>query len=154
MTIKFYETNIGNVGIEEKKGSICAICFNDEGEEKGSHDDEKDILKEAYIKIDKYLKGDIKKFTLPLVLEGTPFMKEVWEVLQEIPYGETLTYKEVAEKVGRPKAARAVGMACNKNPIPILIPCHRVIGSSGKLTGYRGGMGIKRKLLNLESKNL
>jgi len=79
-------------------------------------------------------------------------MQEVWQLICEIPYGKTFTYKELAEKVGRPKAARAIGLACNRNPIPIFIPCHRVVGSNGKLNGYLGGIDIKERLLLLEAK--
>lgn len=80
-------------------------------------------------------------------------MQEVWDGLLRIPYGETLSYKELGEKIGRPKAARAIGLACNKNPIPIFIPCHRIVGSNGNLTGYLGGLNIKKKLLEIEKNN-
>lgn len=153
MCVFFYKTDIGEIAIQENEGSICAMYF--EGEALPSDLDiiETQILKEAAYQLDKYLKGELKEFSLPLkLLTGTDFMKEIWQVLKEIPYGQTYTYKQVAEKINRPKAARAVGLACNRNPIPIFIPCHRVIGSNGSLTGYLGGVHIKEKLLSLERK--
>ncbi|MCT4617329.1 MAG: methylated-DNA--[protein]-cysteine S-methyltransferase [Candidatus Gracilibacteria bacterium] len=97
-----------------------------------------------------YFDGKRKKFNIKLNLDGTDFQKKVWEQLIKIPYGETASYKEIATKVGNSKASRAVGLANNKNPIPIIIPCHRVIGSDGKLTGFAHGIGNKQKLLDLE----
>lgn len=90
-------------------------------------------------------------FSVPIHLKGTDFQKKVWNELKNIPYGETRTYKEIAEKIGKPKASRAVGMACNKNPIVILVPCHRVVGTNGSLTGYAGGIELKKALLEAES---
>lgn len=106
----------------------------------------KDIKNEIY----EYLHGDRKKFTVKLNLKGTEFQKKVWCELQNIPYGEVRTYKDIAIKIGNPKGARAIGMANNKNPIPLIIPCHRVIGSNGNLTGFAFGINIKEKLINLE----
>lgn len=97
-----------------------------------------------------YCKGILKEFDLDLFVEGTEFQKKVWEEMQKIPYGKTMTYGELAEKVGSPKGARAVGMACNKNKIPIIIPCHRVVGKNGKLTGFAGGLDVKELLLKIE----
>ena len=107
----------------------------------------------AVKELEEYFKGKRKEFTVPCRPEGTDFQKRVWEALTRIPYGETRTYKEIAAEAGNPKASRAVGMANNKNPVPIIIPCHRVIGSDGKLTGYAGGLGVKEFLLNLEREN-
>jgi methylated-DNA-[protein]-cysteine S-methyltransferase len=97
-----------------------------------------------------YFAGELEIFDLPLAPEGTPFQLNVWHQLRDIPYGQTISYGELAHRVGNPKAARAVGLANGSNPIPIVIPCHRVIGSNGKLTGYGGGLPIKEKLLALE----
>ena len=91
---------------------------------------------------------------MPQVLEGTDFQNRVWRALQRIPYGGTISYKQLAEEVGSPKAVRAVGAANGANPIPIIIPCHRVIGKDGSLTGFGGGLKLKRKLLELESRQL
>ena len=101
-----------------------------------------------------YFAGEREEFDLPLAPEGTPFQQEVWRRLCEIPYGETISYGELARRIGNPQASRAVGLANGSNPIPIVIPCHRVIGSNGKLTGYGGGLPIKEKLLALERKQL
>ena len=103
--------------------------------------------------LDEYFSGSRRVFDLPLRLRGTGFQKEVWEVLQQIPYGEVLSYGQVAKTIGRPQAQRAVGMACNRNPVPIVVPCHRVLGTNGRLTGYAGGLDIKVRLLELEKKN-
>lgn len=97
-----------------------------------------------------YLNGRRKSFSLPLDLRGTDFQKKVWNELIKIPYGETRTYKDIARSINVPQGYRAVGNALNKNPVLIVIPCHRVIGSDGKLTGFRGGLELKAKLLELE----
>ncbi len=101
-----------------------------------------------------YFAGDLETFNLPLAPQGTPFQQEVWKELCKIPYGETISYGELAKRIGNSKASRAVGLANGSNPIPIIIPCHRVIGSNGKLTGYGGGLPIKEKLLALERRQL
>jgi len=103
--------------------------------------------------LEEYFAGERKDFDLPLHLSGTDFQVRVLEELQRIPYGETTTYGAIAERIGRPKAGRAVGAANGRNPIPIIIPCHRVIGSSGKLTGFGGGLDTKEELLRLEAEN-
>lgn len=101
-----------------------------------------------------YFAGELENFDLPLAPEGTPFQLAVWRRLCDIPYGATVSYGELANRIGNPKACRAVGLANGCNPIPIVIPCHRVIGSNGKLTGYGGGLPIKEKLLALEQRQL
>jgi methylated-DNA-[protein]-cysteine S-methyltransferase len=108
------------------------------------------VLTEAAAQLDAYLSGRLREFTIPLDPRGTPFMRRVWEELRLIPYGSTASFKDVAARAGNPKAARAAGLANNRNPIPIFIPCHRVVGATGRLTGYRGGLYLKRKLLELE----
>ncbi len=102
----------------------------------------------------KYLKGQLKELSLPLDLQGTEFQKKVWKELLNIPYGEIRTYKDIAKSIGNPKGYRAVGGALNKNPIPIIVPCHRVVGSKGQLVGFAGGLNLKQKLLELEKKKL
>jgi methylated-DNA-[protein]-cysteine S-methyltransferase len=101
-----------------------------------------------------YFSGERKKFDLPLAPEGTDFQLDVWRSLRTIPYGETISYSQLAKRIGNPKAVRAVGLANGCNPIPIIIPCHRVIGSDGSLTGFGGGLSTKRKLLDLENKQM
>ena len=100
--------------------------------------------------LQEYFAGELREFDIPLLMEGTEFQKRVWKTLQTIPYGETISYGELAKKIGDSKAVRAVGAANGQNPIPIIVPCHRVIGSDGSLTGFGGGIENKRKLLELE----
>jgi methylated-DNA-[protein]-cysteine S-methyltransferase len=111
-------------------------------------------LEETIRQLRAYFAGELESFDLPLVPQGTPFQLTVWNRLCEIPYGETISYGELAGRIGNPKASRAVGLANGSNPLPIVIPCHRVIGSNGKLTGYGGGLPIKEKLLALERRQL
>jgi methylated-DNA-[protein]-cysteine S-methyltransferase len=108
---------------------------------------------EALAQLDAYFAGKLRRFELPLAAEGTPFQLEVWSALTTIPYGETVSYRELARVLGRPLASRAVGAANGRNPIPIVIPCHRVIGADGSLTGFGGGLEIKRRLLALECRS-
>ena len=111
------------------------------------------ISKKAAKQLDEYFKGKRKEFDLPINPQGTGFQRTVWEALKQIPYGETKTYKQIAQNINKPNACRAVGQANNKNPIWIIIPCHRVIGTGGKLTGYGGGLEMKQKLLEIEKGN-
>jgi methylated-DNA-[protein]-cysteine S-methyltransferase len=110
-----------------------------------------DALRASAEQLRAYFAGELREFDLPLAPHGTPFQREVWGALREIPYGSTISYGELATAVGRPDAPRAVGAANGRNPIAVVIPCHRVIGASGALTGYGGGLGRKRMLLDLES---
>ncbi len=108
------------------------------------------LLVQAARELGEYFAGTRRTFTFPIRAHGTPFQQEVWRALQNIPYGETRTYGQIAAQIGRPKAVRAVGMANHRNPLPIVVPCHRVVGADGSLTGYAGGLGIKTLLLRLE----
>jgi methylated-DNA-[protein]-cysteine S-methyltransferase len=101
-----------------------------------------------------YFRGELKEFDVPLAMEGTEFQLRVWKELRAIPYGETISYAQLAGRIGNPKAVRAVGLANGSNPIPIIVPCHRVIGSDGSLTGFGGGLPTKKMLLELENKQL
>jgi methylated-DNA-[protein]-cysteine S-methyltransferase len=112
--------------------------------------EETETLKKAAVQLMEYLRGKRTVFDVPLAPEGTAFQKQVWDALVKIPYGETSSYGKLAKDIGKPGAARAVGMANNRNPIPVIIPCHRVIGADGSLTGYGGGLPMKEKLLALE----
>jgi len=114
--------------------------------------EDKKPFKEVIKQLKQYFKGELEEFDLPLAPMGTNFQQSVWQALTEIPYGETWSYGQLAKHIGRPKASRAVGAANGVNPIPIIVPCHRVIGSSGKLTGFGGGLETKAFLLDLESK--
>lgn len=148
--IFYYKTKIGEILIGEKNNAISNIYVDNKVNIKEAVIEESKLIKETYIQIQEYLDGKRKEFNVPIILEGTEFQKKVWDTLMRIPYGETWTYKRIAEEIGNPKACRAVGMANNKNPILILVPCHRVIGSNGKLVGYAGGMEVKEYLLSLE----
>ncbi|WP_414714983.1 methylated-DNA--[protein]-cysteine S-methyltransferase [Sporomusa sp.] len=150
MALYFYQTDIGKIGISEQQGSITNLYFAEDQIPQDSVIYETPVLKEAAQQLYNYLSGSLEEFTLPLAPDGTDFMQQVWTRLCEIPYSETASYKDIAIKVGNPKAFRAVGLANNRNPIPIFIPCHRVIGTNGSLTGYRGGLGLKQRLLMLE----
>jgi methylated-DNA-[protein]-cysteine S-methyltransferase len=110
----------------------------------------KEFFEEVARQLDAYFSGKLKSFDLKLAPEGTDFQKAVWKALCEIPFGETRTYKDIAVSIGKTKAYRAVGLANNRNPISIIIPCHRVIGTDGKLTGYAAGLDVKEFLLKLE----
>ncbi|MGH9743429.1 MAG: methylated-DNA--[protein]-cysteine S-methyltransferase, partial [Candidatus Acidiferrum sp.] len=109
-------------------------------------------FKEVMRQLEAYFEGKLREFDLPLMIEGTEFQQLVWSNLRKIPYGETVSYGQIARQIGRPEASRAVGLANGSNPIPIIIPCHRVIGSNGDLTGFGGGLPVKKKLLALESR--
>lgn len=148
MAIYYYNTIIGKIGIEEENENIIAVHFGEIKDKKEIR--ETKLIKEASIQLFEYLEGKRKEFDLPLNPIGTDFMRNVWKALTSIPYGTTASYEDIAKKVNSPKACRAVGLANNKNPIPIFIPCHRVIGKNGKLVGYGGGLDIKEKLLDIE----
>ncbi|MCL2863410.1 MAG: methylated-DNA--[protein]-cysteine S-methyltransferase [Methanimicrococcus sp.] len=155
--IYFKDTAIGKIGIEETGGYITKLVFENDvkkiGESRAIFDEKEapPILLKAFQQLDEYLNGERTVFDLPLAPKGTPFTEKVWAALREIPYGRTVSYKDVAEAIGNPRASRAVGTANNKNPIAIFIPCHRVIGSNGKLVGYSAGTDLKQKLLALEN---
>lgn len=151
--IYYYETTIGVIGIADNGNAITSISFKKDEVLHNFLERETELIKKAYKELTEFLLGERKEFDLPIEMEGTTFQKNVWNALLNIPYGETRSYKEIAEFIGNPKACRAVGMANNKNPIGIIVPCHRVIGSNGKLVGYNGGLDIKKKLLDIEIAN-
>ncbi|MCY8521901.1 methylated-DNA--[protein]-cysteine S-methyltransferase [Bacillus atrophaeus] len=111
------------------------------------------VLHPYVAELEEYIKGDRKKFTMPIDVQGTPFQLAVWNALCEIPYGETYSYSDIAERIQKPDSVRAVGTAIGANPVLITIPCHRVIGKTGKLTGFRGGLEMKKQLLSLEKES-
>ena len=149
-----YDTEIGTITLSESNGSILELSFKKIEISDNYVIQETTLLHNASIQLKEYFLGYRKDFSLPLNPIGTPFQKKVWETLLLIPYGETRSYKEIAILIGNPKACRAIGMANNKNPISLFIPCHRVIGSNGKLVGYGGGLNVKKLLLDLESNNI
>ena len=143
-----YETAIGTIQLEATDAAITKLLFGTQPT--AAAKTETPLIKTAHRQLAEYLAGSRRVFDLPLSPQGTPFQKTVWTQLLKIPYGETASYGEIARMAGNPKACRAVGMANNRNPISIFIPCHRVIGADGSLTGYGGGLEIKRFLLELE----
>ena len=146
-----YGTMLGSVTFVEEDGALLAITTHRPYE---GIEHETALIKEANRQLSEYLKGERQMFDFPLNPRGTDFQKRVWRALCDIPYGETRSYKQIAEAIGSPKAVRAVGMANNRNPITIVVPCHRVIGADGKLVGYGGGLEMKEFLLRLESCSL
>jgi len=146
------------IGIAEEDGAITELFFENHvpaGFAKAEcRQVETPLIKETALQVEDYLAGRRRDFSLPLVLHGTEFQKAAWQALQTIPYGAVRSYKDMAEQIGRPKAVRAVGMANNRNPISIIVPCHRVIGHNGALVGYGGGLPMKRYLLDLEQGSL
>ena len=155
---RFEQTPIGLIGIETDGDAITHVYFggglpvgrrrdtSEKGPEKA-----KRLLNKAFRQLAEYFAGRRHDFDLPLAPQGTPFMQSVWAELCKVPFGKTATYKQIAERVKSPKAFRAVGLANNRNPIPIFIPCHRIVGSDGSLVGYAGGLDMKRQLLDSEA---
>lgn len=144
---------IGDLILVEEKGALISVGFAEgprpaslppDGEERPERFD--NVVRQ----LQEYFRGERRDFDLPLAPRGTPFQQRVWQALREIPYGRSASYAEIARRLGNPNAMRAVGLANGRNPIPVIIPCHRVIGADGSLTGYGGGLPIKRKLLALE----
>ena len=154
MSFTYYHSPIGVLHIESHDGTqLHEIRFmrNDESVEPSPHEFHP-LLREAQQQLDAYFTGRLKTFDLPLYMNDTPFIVTVWRELQTIPYGVTLSYGELAQRIGAPKAVRAVGHANGKNPFIIVVPCHRVIGAQGQLTGYRAGLERKVWLLDHELK--
>ena len=148
MTYQYsYETTLGSVTFLEEDGALLAISTHRSWD---GAEQETPLIKEAYHQLTEYLQGERKTFDLPLRMKGTDFQISVWKALCDIPYGETRSYKQIADAIGNPKAVRAVGMANNRNPLLIVVPCHRVIGANGKLVGYGAGIEKKEFLLRLE----
>ena len=143
---------IGPLTLVEEDGALAAVRFHpDLPRDAASFAlPSTPLLRQAAAELREYFAGQRRQFTVPLAPKGTPFQQKVWKALQEIPYGETRSYKEIAIAAGNEKACRAVGLANNRNPLPIFIPCHRVVGSDGKLVGYAGGLDVKTFLLELE----
>lgn len=148
-----FESKIANLNIYEINNKIVRIEFNEEEIDKEYQVAMTPTIKIGITEIEEYLAGDRKTFTVPVEFYGTEFQVKVWNELLKIPYGKTKTYKEIAKSLGNEKACRAVGGANNKNPIPIIVPCHRIIGSDNSLGGYKGGLDIKKALLEIESTN-
>ncbi len=147
-----YETKLGYFKMEYEDGFLIFLkkIFDEIISDFGT---KTELTESTYKQLTEYFEGKRKTFDLPYKLNGTDFQKRAWSALCDIPYGETRTYKDIARAIGNEKASRAVGMANNKNPIHIIVPCHRVIGASGKLVGYAGGLDMKEFLIETESEN-
>jgi methylated-DNA-[protein]-cysteine S-methyltransferase len=163
--IQHHKTDVGEVVLGSFRGKLCLLGFRGR-EMKGTvddrikkalnaksveHDDE--VLEKTRRQLDEYFKGLRREFDIPLLMVGTDFQKRVWNVLMKVPYGHTSTYLKVAKDIGNERGVRAVGNANAANPISIIVPCHRIIGSDGELVGYGGGLSVKRRLLELERKH-
>ncbi len=147
------DSPVGPLHLAAADGVLCRLSLQDQRhapdpDELGTRDD--DALADVRAQLAAYFAGDLREFDLPLRLDGTSFQQRVWAALREIPYGETISYGELAERVGSPGASRAVGLANGRNPVAIIVPCHRVIAADGTLGGYGGGLERKRRLLDLE----
>ncbi len=152
---KKIESTVGKLILLASEDKLIEIKFdrlitNDEFYENIEENSELPIFLDTEVQLDEYFRGKRKSFSIPIILNGTEFQQKVWKQLQSIPYGETISYQELAEKIGDKKKARAVGAANGKNPIPIIVPCHRVISKDGSLGGFGGGVPVKRYLLEME----
>ncbi len=149
---------VGPLTVVSSESAVTAIRFGDVVPNGTAFAEPTDsawpeVLRQAARELTEFFAGTRRTFTVPLAPVGTPFQQQVWRALQNIPYGATCSYRDIACAVGRPAACRAVGMANHCNPIPIIIPCHRVVGADGRLTGYAGGLAIKSRLLQFEREN-
>ena len=151
---RYFDTKIGRLYLEAEDGALVRLerQWQDGGEESNTEPEAGavQLLERAAAELAEYLDGKRKQFDSPVRTKGTPFQEKVWAALCRIPYGETRTYGAIAAEVGSPKGARAVGMACNRNPVMLFIPCHRVVGSTGALVGFGGGLDVKEYQLTLE----
>lgn len=149
--VTYCESPVGEIGIACEGGAVTDLFFRERSDLPDAVIEETDLLRRVKDQLSEYFSGVRKTFDLPLAPKGTAFQRSVWDALLTIPYGQVKTYGEIAAQAGNPKAARAVGMANNKNPIAIIIPCHRVIGATGGLVGYASGIERKQLLLDLEA---
>ncbi len=145
-----YDTELGLMSIIEEKNKIIELSINKTI--KDAQKVETILINQTYKEIQEYLNGKRIKFDIPILIRGTEFQKKVWKKLISVPYGEVVSYKFIATQLGNPNSSRAVGNACNKNPLLIIVPCHRILGSDKALKGFAAGIGIKEKLLNLEAR--
>jgi len=157
-----HQTAIGELLLGSFSGRLCLLGFGDRDSKRAFNDrirkkldarfveQNDEVLEKTRKQLDEYLNGNRKEFDIPLLMVGTDFQRRVWDALMRVPYGATSTYGQIAEDTGSPRAVRAVGNANRANPISIIVPCHRVIGSNGELTGYGGGLFLKKWLLRLE----
>ena len=155
LSYKYFDSPVGKLKLVASETGLIAILWENDNPRRVPladlvEDDHQIILVETERQLKQYFAGERNEFSIPLDMRGTPFQQDVWRALQAIPFGATLSYGEIAKQLGRPAASRAVGAANGRNPISIVVPCHRVIGSTGKLTGFAGGLAAKARLLHLE----
>ena len=153
MDLLLYDSPVGRLGLMGEGDYLTALTLPNQPVPLIAPR-ETPVLREAKKQLEAYFAGKLRSFDVPLRLEGTPFRQRVWEQLQKIPYGQVISYGELARRIGQPGAARAVGGANHHNPIAIIVPCHRVIAAGGAIGGYGGGLELKRALLRLEGVNL
>ena len=149
----YYQSPIGKLLLLGDEGALEELHFPNSQQQKQIPEDwqyDEACFKNVLQQLAEYFAGKRQTFELEMAAKGTAFQKRVWQELQKIPFGQTASYGEIAERIGNSKASRAIGMANGKNPIPIIVPCHRVIGKDGSLTGFGGGLDVKRQLLKLE----
>lgn len=147
MKQRMIKTDIGCLNLIEDEGKLIGLEFAELGSKQC---DNSELLTRVENQIQEYMQGKRKSFDVPLYFKGTAFQEEVWNAMREIPFGEVRSYQEIASMIGRPKACRAVGNACNKNPIAIIVPCHRVVAAHQKIGGFGGGLDCKQRLLEIE----
>ena len=155
LSYKYFASPVGRLKLVASQTGLVAVLWENDNPRRVPladlvEDPHHEILLEAERQLNEYFAGKRNAFSISLDMRGTAFQKDVWSALQTIPFGETLSYGEIARQLGRPAASRAVGAANGRNPVSIVVPCHRVIGSTGKLTGFAGGLKVKAHLLNLE----
>lgn len=147
-----YDSPLGRMVMCCEDGGITDLCFEKDFHVIGLKRGESPVFDQCKRELDRYFAGDLTEFTVPLNLKGTPFQMSVWDQLMKIPYGELVTYLDIAKGIGKPKAFRVVGVAIKSNRVLIIVPCHRVVGVNGQMTGYSAGIEIKKQLLDLEYK--
>jgi len=148
------DTPLGTLQIEATERGLCGIWFPSLSVNDGPTPGKNRVISLAKQELNAYFAGDLTTFSVPLDWQGTRFQESVWQALLAVPYGKTVTYGDVARAIGRPRSSRPVGGAVGKNPLPIIVPCHRVIGSDRSLTGFTGGLDIKIRLLELEGHSI
>ncbi len=149
----YYDSPLGTVTLQANEQGLLGVWFEThttKPEDLGTQEDSFPIFQSVKEQLERYFAGDAVQFDVPIAAKGTPFQQSVWHALTTIPYGETWSYAQLADAIGNPKAVRAVGLANGKNPVSVIVPCHRVIGKNGKLTGYAGGIERKQRLLAIE----
>ena len=149
----YYDSPLGTVTLQANEQGLLGVWFEThttKPEDLGIQEDSFPIFQSVKEQLERYFAGDAVQFDVPIAAKGTPFQQSVWHALTTIPCGETWSYAQLADAIGNPKAVRAVGLANGKNPVSVIVPCHRVIGKNGKLTGYAGGIERKQRLLTIE----